>query len=64
MMTLEEYYTKKSALQAPEGLEYLEERKWFIESLQKLQDELSESDLKIVLYRQQRWQDKVNSSFL
>lgn len=61
-MTLEAYYIKKSALEAPKGLGFLEERKWFIEAIQKLQSKLSESDLKIVTAEHRTWREKVNSS--
>ncbi len=63
-MTLEEFYTKKSNLKAPEGLDFLQRRNWYITEKQKLQEQLSSDDLKIVLENQKEWQNKVDSSIL
>ncbi len=61
-MTVDQYYSKKSKLQSPPDLEFLQERKWYVEAIEKLQSQLSESDLKIVKESQRNWQEKVNSS--
>lgn len=61
-MTLEEFYTAKSKLKAPENLDFLQERNWFRTEVKKLKEQLSEKDLAVVNSRQNDWQKKVDSS--
>ena len=63
-MTLEEYYSEweKVGKQLPKGLDFPQEREWYRTKRKALQDQLSEEDLSIVLKRQRRWQEKMQSS--
>lgn len=63
-MSLEEYYTKKSALKAPEELDFIQRRSWFKTQVEKLQFQLSEADLKTVSEQNKEWQNKIDSSIL
>lgn len=62
-MTLEEFYTAKNNLKAPENLTFLQERNWYINEVEKLQKQLSKEDLETVNQRKEEWKKKVNSSF-
>lgn len=61
-MTLDEFYIKKEALQAPKGLNPFEEMAFYTGEIKKLQTELKDDDLKIVLERQSVWRKKMQSS--
>lgn len=63
-MTLEEYYIEweKAKEQIPDGLNSPQRSEWYRTKRKALQDQLSEEDLAIVLERQRRWQEKMQSS--
>ncbi|GGG47159.1 hypothetical protein [Epilithonimonas arachidiradicis] len=61
-MTLDEFYTAKSKLKAPENLNFLQERNWYRVEVEKLKEQLSKEDLATVNARQNDWQKKVDSS--
>lgn len=62
-MTLDEFYTKKSDLKAPEGLSFPDERIWFSTQISKLKKDLSKEDLQVVLTHEKNWMRKMNSSY-
>lgn len=61
-MTLDEFYTAKSKLKAPENLNFLQECNWYRVEVEKLKEQLSKEDLATVNARQKDWQKKVDSS--
>lgn len=61
-MTIKQFYQAKSNLKAPENFDYIQERNWYKLEIEKLKNQLSKEDLKIVNFRQNEWQKKVNSS--
>lgn len=61
-MTIEQYYKAVDNLNPPEGLDFPEEKKWFLAEKAKLQKQLSPEDLELVLSRSRDWQKKVASS--
>lgn len=61
-MTIEEYDIALENLTPPDGLDSFERRDWFQKERQKLQNQLSEDDLKVVLEEERIWYEKMQSS--
>lgn len=61
-MTLEEYYKAKEKIKAPEGMDWFDKFDFYKTENDKLKKQLSPEALRIVKEREDRWEDKMQSS--
>lgn len=63
-MTLKEYYIEKDSLgeKEPKDLTMHQSFDWYRVEIEKLQKQLNKADLDIVLARQRKWQDKMQTA--
>lgn len=62
-MTLEEYYKALEQIKAPAEMDWFDRHSFYMKEAKKLRSQLSKEDLKVVLEKQRRWENKMQSPY-